>query len=70
MEKQTYTVEEVVDITIGILSGISIPVELSESVGVPVVRSIGNLKALKRKFEQDREEMQEGEDDGRNVDAE
>ena len=70
MEKQTYTAEEVVDITINILSEISIPVQLSETVGLPVQRSIGNLKVLKAKYEQERLEAEKGEEDAGEADSE
>ena len=62
MEEKIYTHEEVLEFTINILSGISIPVQLSESIGVPIVRSINNLKALKNNYEQARLEAEKGEE--------
>lgn len=64
MEEKVYTKEEVVEFTINILSGISIPAALAESVGIPILRSIGNLTALKKTFEQERLEAEKGKDDG------
>lgn len=43
MEKQ-YTVSEVLDITVNMLKEISIPVELSVAVGIPIAQCIGNLR--------------------------
>ena len=43
MEKQQYTVVEVLNITADILKGINIPVELSVTVGIPIAQSIGNI---------------------------
>lgn len=70
MEEKTYTHEEVLEFTINILSGISIPVQLSESVGVPIIRSINNLKALKSNYEQARLEAEKGEKDAGEADPE
>ena len=44
MENQTMTVEEVIKVTIENLKSITIPVTLSESVGVTVNGCIRNLK--------------------------
>ena len=41
--EETMTVEQVLKITVNILSGIQIPCALTESVGVPISNSIGNL---------------------------
>ena len=44
MEEKKYTVVEVLEMTANILKGISIPVELSVTVGVPIAQSIGNIR--------------------------
>ena len=72
MEK-TYTKEEVVQFTVNLLSKISIPVELSEVIGVPICQAIGNLRVLSEMLEKEKvavEAAKEGADDGRNVDPE
>ena len=73
-KKETYSTEEVVNFTLNILKGIVIPVEFSESIGIPVSRAIGNLKVLAQIYEKERvaaEIAAEGsEKDGRNAEAE
>ena len=45
-EKETYSVEQVIQFTMDILNGIMIPAGLSESVGIPISKAIGNLGVL------------------------
>lgn len=41
---RTYSVAEVLQITLNQLSGIQVPVGLIESIGVPILDSINNLR--------------------------
>lgn len=43
-ENRTYSVAEVLQITLNQLSGIQVPVGLIESIGVPILDSIDNLR--------------------------
>ena len=43
MDRQ-HTVEEVLRITVDMLKGIEIPVELCERVGIPIARGIMNIQ--------------------------
>lgn len=54
MENQTMTVEEVIKVTIENLKSITIPVTLSESVGVTVNGCIRNLKLCQDAIEKER----------------
>lgn len=60
MEENTMTLEDVIRITANNLRGIQIPVELSESIGIPILRSIGNLQmcldAMEKKEEKKEQE--------------
>ncbi len=66
MEEKVMTIEEVIRITAENLKHIQIPVELSESIGIPVLRSIGNLQmcldamAKQKKEEEHKEKKEEG----------
>ena len=51
MEKD-YTPIEIVDITIGNLSNISVPAGLTEQIAIPIAQNINNLRILKKKLEQ------------------
>ena len=55
---ETMTIENVLRATVKLLEGIKIPVSMSEEVGVPVLRSIGNLNACVSAIEKSREEAQ------------
>lgn len=78
--EQKLTVEQVLSITANDLRRISIPVELCESIGVPVANAIRNLQACVNaleiaKAEQEAKEdidfeVEEVEDDEREADAE
>lgn len=61
MEENTMTLEDVIRITANNLRGIQIPVELSESIGIPILRSIGNLQMCLDAMEK-KEEKQEQEE--------
>lgn len=72
MENQEFTYEQVVGFTLNILCGIMLPAEFAESIGVPIAKAIGNLRAMKNQFEKDRiaaEIAKEGAEDGRNAEA-
>lgn len=60
MKENTMTLEDVIRITANNLRGIQIPVELSESIGIPILRSIGNLQmcldAMEKKEEKKEQE--------------
>ena len=43
-ESKKYTVEEVLQITIDILSRIMVPAVYAEQIGKPILLAIGNLK--------------------------
>lgn len=51
----TYSVEEVLNITINNLQGISVPIELIDSVAIPIKNSIGNLLICLQAIIQERE---------------
>lgn len=73
MEKESYSKAEIVQFTLNILGGITIPVELSEVIGVPVCKAIGNLKVLEKALELEetaKEIAKEAPENGRNIDAE
>ena len=67
MEQQV-TIEEVLKATADILKGIQIPVEMSEQIGVPVLRAIRNLNVCVDAIEASNKP--EEEKDGRETDAE
>lgn len=46
MEKEKYTESQVIEFTINILSNISVPAAMVESIGVPISKALGNLLAL------------------------
>ena len=46
MEKDKYTAEEVIEITIRLLQEIRIPIEFVEDIGIPVRRAIENLRIV------------------------
>jgi small basic protein len=50
--EERMTVEQVIGIVIGTLSGIRVPAELTEEIGIPVLRSIQNLRECLRAYEQ------------------
>ena len=58
MKNQRMTVEEVIRVTIGNLESITIPVTLSESVGVTVNGCIRNLKLCLGAMEQERAQQE------------
>lgn len=58
MENQTMTVEEVMRVTIGNLESITIPVTLSEGVGVTVNGCIRNLKLCLGAMERERAQQE------------
>lgn len=58
MENQRMTVEEVIRVTIGNLESITIPVTLSEGVGVTVNGCIRNLKLCLGAMEQERAQQE------------
>lgn len=46
MEKEKYTAEEVLEITMRLLQEIRIPIALVEDIGIPVRRAIENLRIV------------------------
>lgn len=78
--EQTLTVEQVLNLTANDLRRINVPVELCESIGVPVANAIRNLQACVNaleiaKAEQEAKEdidfeVEEVKDDEREADAE
>ena len=78
--EQTLTVEQVLNLTANDLRRINVPVELCESIGVPVANAIRNLQACvnaleiaKAEQEAKEEPIADGEevnDDEREADAE
>ena len=74
-EKQVYSMEEVLQFTIDILNGIMIPAVLSESVGIPIKKAVGNLNAMieatwNTKPENGKDYAKEEKKDGREADPE
>ena len=73
-ERKTYTLAEVVGITKDILRNISIPAELTEQIGLPILSAIRNLTIVKQQMEEAAvaaeiqnekpEEPEEGNDNG------
>ena len=51
MEKKDYSVQEVIGFTLDMLRGISVPAELTEQIGMPVMHAIRNLRAVKQALE-------------------
>ena len=66
MEKQ-YTKEEVIRITMNILSNISIPAALCKSIGMPIASAIENLVAVQRMMEQEKTAKEIAENPERNI---
>ena len=60
--EQKLTVEQVLGITANDLRRISVPVELSESIGVPVANAIRNLQACVNALEIAKAEQEAKED--------
>lgn len=63
MEENTMTLEDVIRITANNLRQIQIPVELSESIGIPILRSIGNLQMCLDAMEKKEEKQEEPADE-------
>ena len=62
MEPKTYTVKEVIEMTIRSLYGIRVPVEQIEEIGMPISMAIGNLKScLEAMAEQEKNTQKAGE---------
>ena len=67
MEKKEYTIAEVIVMTADMLSQIEVPVELIEKVGLPIARSINNLRSCAKaimKAQKDEENEKDGADNG------
>ena len=54
-QKKVMTVEEVINITIGILQPIQVPISVMESVGLPIYRAVNNLKECSKVLAAERE---------------
>ena len=60
-EQKQMSVEEVLQLTINNLKGIQVPVELSESVGIPILRNINNIQLCLNAFHEQREQEEQEE---------
>lgn len=68
-EKESYSVEQVIEFTLNILNGIMVPAKMAETVGLPIAQAIGNLEAVKQVMANAKPERQkEVEKDGREAD--
>ena len=68
-EKESYSVEQVIEFTLNILNGIMVPAKMAETIGLPIAQAIGNLEAVKQVMENAKPEGQkEVEKDGREAD--
>lgn len=54
-KEKVMTVEDVINITIGILQPIQVPISVMESVGLPIYRAVNNLKECSRVLAAERE---------------
>lgn len=54
-EEKVMTVEEVINVTIGILQPIQVPIAVMESVGLPIYRAVNNLKECSKALAAERE---------------
>jgi hypothetical protein len=68
MDKQSYTIQEVIELTINNLAEISVPVSLSEGIAIPIMGAISNLQ-LVLKAMNDENTKKEEPIDGRETDA-
>lgn len=68
MDKQSYTIQEVIELTIRNLAEISVPVSLSEGIAIPIMGAISNLQ-LVLKAMNDEDAKKEEPIDGRETDA-
>ena len=68
-EKESYSVEQVIEFTLNILNGIMVPAKMAEMIGLPIAQAIGNLEAVKQVMANVKPEGQkEVEKDGREAD--
>lgn len=68
-EKESYSVEQVIEFTLNILNGIMVPPKMAETIGIPIAQAIGNLEAVKQVMANAKPEGQkEVEKDGRETD--
>lgn len=51
MEQKSYSIKEVIEITANMLRRISVPAELAEEIGLPVMHAIRNLKVVHQTIE-------------------
>lgn len=68
MDKQSYTIPEVIELTIRNLAEINVPVSLSEGIALPIMGAISNLQ-LVLKAMNDEDTKKEEPVDGRETDA-
>lgn len=64
--EETYSIEEVIRFTVNILSNISVPAALVESIGIPISNALKNLMVLLEAAPKEGK----GEEDGRETDTE
>lgn len=75
-EKKTYSVEEVLEITINNLKGISVPVDYTETIAIPIRNCIGNLEIciqasrMMQEAQEKAKKETEAEEDGPDAEAE
>lgn len=60
-EQKQMSVEEVLQLTINNLKGIQVPVELSESIGIPILRNINNIQLCLNAFHEQKEQNEQEE---------
>ncbi len=77
MEEKTYTIDEVIALTINKLNAIQLPIALYDSVGLPIRQSVGNLKICLQMMKEAKDNAEQKEDpptevteNGREADAE
>ena len=64
--EEKYTVKQVLEITVNILNNIRVPVGMMDGIGLPISQAVGNLRVLMEAIKDEKE----GEEDGREADAE
>lgn len=78
MANESMTIQQALSITVELLKGIMVPAEYAESIGLPISRSIGNLKEcinaidsqIEAMMKEQKEESRKETDDERETDAE
>ena len=55
MNENEMTIEQVLNITIGILNDITIPISAVETVGTPIMNAVSNIKLCVQAIEKNKE---------------